>query len=125
MMGIDFSTLVYLPAFDFYARPITVTPIKSNPSGGPYTIRGIWTTQDTELMAEEGLAVLADQETILDVRDNEFFDAGVPVPQQGDLINIPADGNVPAEGDFEVVHTSRNGGGETTLVIRAWGPAEP
>jgi hypothetical protein len=123
-MGIDFSTMVYLPNYDFFARPVTVTPIMSNPSSGPYPIRGIWTTDEIDVMTEGG-AIVSDQVTILDVRDNEFFDIGQPVPIQGDLINIPADGNVPAEGDFEVLDQDKNGGGETKLSLRKWGPPAP
>jgi hypothetical protein len=44
------------------------------------------------------------------------------LPEQGDLINIPADGEVPAEGDFEVTRVTRIDGGETTLSIRKYEP---
>ena len=47
---------------------------------------------------------------------------GQVLPQQGDLIHIPAEGMIPAEGDFEVTDVDRNGGGETTLAIRKWEP---
>jgi hypothetical protein len=121
-MGQDFSTTNYLPCQDFFGRDITVTPIKSNPSGGAYAARGIFSTGPVEIMSATGMAVLSDHETILDIRDVEFFDAGQVLPEQGDLINIPADGEVPAEGDFEVTRVTRIDGGETTLSIRKYEP---
>lgn len=123
-MGLDFSTMVYLVTQDFFGRPVTITPIMSNPSSGPYPIRGIYNSGDIDIVTEAG-NIMSDQETTLDIRDNEFFDIGQPVPIQGDLITIPADGNVPAAGDFEVTDTDASGGGETTLAIRKYGPPAP
>ena len=124
-MGVDFSTIVYLPCQDFFARDITITPIMSNPSASAYTLRGIWDTGDVEILPDGSMAILADQETSVDIRDNEFFDNGQVLPQQGDLIDMPADGNNPAEGTFEVIKSVRNGGGETTLTIRKYETAAP
>jgi len=124
-MGIDFSTMVKLPCQDFFGRPIIVTPIMSSPGAGAYVARGIWDSGHIEIETGSGATVILDQETIIDVRDNEFFENGWPVPIQGDLINVPADGNVPAEGDFEVTGTENDGGGETTLRVRKFEPAAP
>ena len=44
----------------------------------------------------------------MDIRDNELFAIGQVLPQQGDLIHIPAEGPIPAEGDFEVTDADRN-----------------
>lgn len=123
-MGIDFSTLVYLPNYDFWGRDIIVTPIKSNPSASAYGARGIYNSGAIDIMTEAG-NIVSDNETTLDIRDNEFFDIGQPLPIQGDLITIPADGNVPAAGDFEVTDTNAGDGGETTLAIRKWGSPAP
>jgi hypothetical protein len=124
-MAIDFSSVLYLQCQDQFSRDVTITPINSAPGSGAYAARGIYGTRDVEVQTDMGMAIVSDQETILDIRDNEFFDAGLVLPQQGDLINIPQDGNIPAEGDFEVTDTHRNGGGETTLVIRKFEPAAP
>lgn len=114
-MGLDFSTLVYLPNFDMFARPITVTPLASQPSFPAYGARGIYDTRPIDVQANDG-SIFSDQQTILDVRDVEF---GV-VPEQLDQIHIPYDpaSNMPDLGTFEVTHTESNGGGETTLIIR-------
>jgi hypothetical protein len=112
-MGQDYSGLIYAPTYDVFARQITVTPVISQPAAGAYTARGIYDTQDKEVPGENG-TIFVDQETILDILESEF----PTLPTQKDLIDIPNDGNVPAEGSFEVMSSSSNGGGETTLVIR-------
>jgi hypothetical protein len=114
-MAVNFSTLVYLPNFDMFARPINVTPLASQPGMPAYFARGIYDTRPVDVQALDG-SIISDQQTILDVRDEEFS----VVPEQLDRINIPPDadaGNV-GVGDYEVTDTESNGGGETTLVLR-------
>jgi hypothetical protein len=123
-MAVDFSTVLYLHAQDFFSRAITVTPVASNPGAPAYTVRGIYTTRPVEIMVE-GMAMVSDQQTIVDIRDNEFFDAGHLLPIQGDLIDIPAEGNIPSVGMLEVTDTDANGGGETTLTVRKLMTAAP
>jgi hypothetical protein len=114
-MALDFSTLVYLPNFDMFARPITVTPLASQPGMPAFGGRGIYDTRPIDVQAQDG-SIFSDQQTILDVRDVEFS----VVPEQLDQIHIPYDpaSNSPDLGTFEVTHTEANGGGETTLIIR-------
>lgn len=113
-MAVNFSTLVYLPNFDMFARPVTITPLASQPGLPAYTARGIYDTRGIDVQAEDG-SIVSDQQTILDIRDEEF---GV-IPDQLDRIHIPFDPDAGRDlGDFEVVNTENNGGGETTLVIR-------
>ena len=113
-MAVDFSTLVYLPNYDTFARPVTVTPLASQPGLPAYSTRGIYNTRPLDVMTEDG-ATFADQQSILDVRDVEFS----VVPTQLDRIFIPSDPDAGAElGEYEVVNAESNGGGETTLLIR-------
>lgn len=120
-MAVNFSTLVYLPNFDLFARPITVTPLASQPGLPAYDARGIYDTRPIDVQAEDG-SIISDQQTILDVRDEEFS----AVPEQLDKIHIPADPDAGRDlGDFEVTDTEANGGGETTLVIRKIVAAKP
>jgi len=120
-VAINFSTLVYLPNYDTFARGVIVTPIASQPGLPAYTARGIYDTRPIDVQALDG-AVISDQQTILDVRDAEF----AIVPQQLDHIYIGEDTEAgPALGDFEVVDTEENGGGETTLVLRKIVTAKP
>jgi hypothetical protein len=128
-MAVNFSTLVYLPVQDLFGRAMIFTPLKSNPGAPAFTLRGIWTTREVEIAANvggwEGMAMVSDAQTIVDIRDREFIDGGYAVPIQGDLVEIPAEDDIPAEGIFEIVDTDPNGGGETTLTVRRWGPSEP
>jgi hypothetical protein len=124
-VAVDFSTVLYLHAQDMFGREIIITPVNSSPGSPAYTLRGIWTTRPIEILTDVGMAVLADQETIVDIRDNEFLDAGYAIPSQGDLVQIPADNGIPDEGTYEITKTEINGGGETTLVVRKWMVAAP
>lgn len=103
-MGIDFSTAVLVPNYNLFGRPVMF----SFGSG-----RGIYSTVGIEIPAEDG-SLISDQRTILDIREAEF----ATIPAQGDRLTIPADGNVPAAGDFEVTDVWSDGGGETTLALR-------
>jgi hypothetical protein len=120
-MAVNFSTLVKLPCQDLFAVPITVTPIASRPGQPAYASRGIFNTGAIDVALTDG-SIFSDQQTILDVRDIEYGD--VP-PAQGDLINIPFDCNGAPLGNFEVTDSSKDGGGQTTLTLRRYGPAKP
>jgi hypothetical protein len=120
-MAVNFSALVYLPNFDMWARPIVVTPFGSQPGQPAYTVRGIFDTRPIDVQAEDG-SIYCEQQTILDVRDDEFS----VVPTQSDHIHIPSDFDAGSDlGDYEVIATEINGGGETTLVIRKLISARP
>src|SRR5580765_4453347 len=113
-MAINFSTLVYLPNYDTFARSITVFPLASQPGAPGYTARGIYDTRPIDVQGLDG-SIVSDQQTILDVREAEF----TVVPEQLDRIHIPADvDGGPDLGEYEATDTETNGGGETTLVIR-------
>ncbi len=103
-MGIDFSTEVLLPNYNLFARPVVFV-------AGPG--RGIYGTVGIEIPAEDG-SLISDQRTILDIREAEFG----TLPVQGERLTIPADGGVPALGEFEVTDLWSDGGGETTLALR-------
>jgi hypothetical protein len=120
-MAVDFSTLVYLPNFDMFARPITVTPLASQPGLPAYIARGIYDTRPIDVQAEDG-SIISDQQTILDILEVEF----AVIPEQLDRIHISADPAAGRDlGDFEVTNAETNGGGETTLVIRKIVSARP
>jgi len=119
-MGVNYSTLILLPNYEFFARDITVTPVVSQPGVPAYAARGIYDTEVIEIPGD-GMSIITDQRTILDVREIEF---GV-VPVQGDLIAIGPDGDNPDLGSFDVIDAWTNGGGETTLVLRQIVPAYP
>jgi len=120
-VAVNFSTLVYLPNYDTFARAVTITPLASQPGMPAYTARGIYDTRPIDVQALDG-SIISDQQTILDIREAEFS----VLPQQLDRVFIGSDADAgPALGDFEVVDADSNGGGETTLVLRKIVTAKP
>lgn len=114
-MGIDYSTMIYLPNYEVWARSVSITPLASLGSTTPYANRGIFHTETLDVAAEDG-SIFSTQKTTLDVREIEY----AVLPAQGDRIFIPADSGAMVElGDFEVIDSYTNGGGETTLVLRS------
>jgi hypothetical protein len=119
-MPVDFSTQIHSHTYEVFARPITVTPIKSQPNQSAYSARGIYGTVPIDVVAEDG-SIISDARTIIDLREIEFS----TIPIQGDQITIPASGNLPALGSFEILDTDTNGGGETTATLRKVMVARP
>jgi hypothetical protein len=120
-MPINFSEQVYSHAQDTFGRMITVTPIASqSASPAAYGARGILDIEDLEVQALDG-SIVSETRVVLDIREVEF----AVLPLQGDLIDIPADSGLHAEGQFEVIDTHPNGGGETTLTLRHIVQAKP
>ena len=77
--------------------------------------RGIYDTDKLETIAEDG-NVMIEQQTILDIREDEF----TTLPIQGDTVAIPYEpiSGLPDEGSFQIVKVTNNGGGEFTLQLR-------
>ncbi len=119
-MPMDFPSLVYTPAYSVFSRPVTITPLNSQPGQPAYTARGIYGTQPVDVLTENQ-NVLSDHVTILDILEKDFS----VLPVQGDHINIPACLGSTNLGDFEVLDATTNGGGETTLQIRKLVAAKP
>ena len=120
-MPIDFSNEVYLVAFNTFARPITVTPIASQPGAPSYGGNGIFDSKETDVLTEDG-SIFSDSKTILDVRIEDF-----PVrPLQGDLIAVSDMPGAPG-GMFEIADVAGvgNAGGELTLTLKALVPTKP
>jgi hypothetical protein len=115
-MAVNFSTDLYSPEQDQFGRPIMITPIASQPSGGAsYQGRGIYDTVAVNVMLDDG-SIFSDQRTIVDICAAEYV---VP-PQQLDQISIPYDpaSGLPPLGDFEITNVLDNGGGELTLELK-------
>ena len=105
---------VYLPNWNVWARPVTVTPLVSQPGQPAYGGRGYFDTKEIDILAESG-AIVSDAQTYLDILLAEF-----PVlPMQGDQIDIPFHQGVPG-GTFIVLDLagSGNAGGMITLQLR-------
>lgn len=123
---IDFDALVLAPCQSILARPITVTPLASQPgnstamppllAGLPYLARGIWSSKPTDVATEDG--ILSSQVHTLDIRALDF-----PVPPiAGDVIEVPAAGSLPRLGVCLVEDTDDDGQGGTVLTLKIVGP---
>lgn len=121
-MAIDFSLVVYLQCQNTFGRSVTFTPVVSQPGAPAYTLRGIIATRPLMVETSVGMAVLSDQETILDIREREF----TVTPKQGDLIDVPVENGITdMVGAYEITDAAWNGGGEVTLSLRKLVTAAP
>jgi hypothetical protein len=112
-MAINFSTMVYFPAMNTFAVPLTIYPSMSRPGVGPLDGRGILSTQELPIMAEDG-SIITSKKTILDILMVEWD----VLPQQSDQVLIPYDCNGEPRGLYEILSRSENGGGQMTFELR-------
>jgi hypothetical protein len=119
-MGVDFATWVYSPCFDTFARSLTFYPIVSQPGVAGFVARGIFDTNETDVVAMDG-SILTNARTELDIFQPEW---GV-YPRQGDVVDIPWEDDVDG-GVFTVadVHGFGNAGGELTLILSRYEPSK-
>jgi hypothetical protein len=114
-MAVNFDVLLQSTVFDFYAVPVTFTPLASQPGAPAYSGVGIFSTYEDDVAALDG-SIFANQRTLLDIRESDF----AVLPQQGDHCTIPLDSNGRPLGEFEVIDVSSHGGGQTALKIRKY-----
>jgi hypothetical protein len=114
-MAVNMDVLLQSPIFDFWAVPVTFIPLKSQPSTPSYQGRGIFGTYSSDVAALDG-SIYSDQRTILDIRESEF----AVIPQQNDHVIIPRDENGVDRGEWVIIDSSSNGGGQTMLTIRKY-----
>jgi hypothetical protein len=114
-MPVNFDVLLQIPTFDFWAVPVTFTPIHSQPGQPSYPGRGILSTYNADVMGMDS-SLFTDQRTILDIRESEF----AVLPQQNDHVTIPKDCNNVPKGEYQIVNSVSNGGGQTMLTIRKY-----
>jgi hypothetical protein len=114
-MAVNFDVLLQSPVFDFYAVPVTFTPLKSQPGQPAYEGRGIYGTYDVDVPADDG-SIMTDQRTILDIRESEF----AVLPVQDDHCTIPLDCDGAPRGEYQIIDATSNGGGQTVLTIRKY-----
>jgi hypothetical protein len=115
-MAVNLDVLLQSPIFDFWAVPVTFTPLASQPGQPAYQGRGILNTYSIDVEAADN-SIYSDQRTILDIRESEF--GGLP-PQQNDHVTIPLDCNGVPKGEYQIIDASSDGGGQTMLTIRKY-----
>jgi hypothetical protein len=113
-MAVNFLQEIYKPAHDWFSRTVIVTPVKSQPGVASYTSRGIFDTNETDVVGLDG-QIYSDAVTELDILIDEY-----PIlPQQGDIVFIPKEADVDG-GTFEIEDLGGvgNAGGELTLTLK-------
>jgi len=114
-MAVNLDVLLQSPIFDFFAVPCIFRPLVSQPGKADYSGRGILNTYMLNVVAEDG-SIFSDQRTILDIRDSEF----AVMPLQNDHVIIPKDCNEAPKGEYQIIDSSSDGGGQTCLTIRKY-----
>jgi len=113
-MAVNFLQEVYIPAFNLFSRSVVVSPAISQPGQAAYNARGIFDTNETDVIGLDN-QIFSDAKTELDILIDEF-----PIlPKQGDIIFIPYEADVDG-GTFEVLDLAGvgNAGGEITLTLK-------
>jgi len=113
MSSVDFAFWVYEPCFGIFARSVTFYPTVSQPGVGGFVTRGIFDTNDIDVIGQDD-EIVTDSRTELDI----FMPEWSVLPQQGDTCFIPWESDVDG-GAFVVadVHGHGNAGGELTLTL--------
>lgn len=120
-MEVSLPLSLYGPVYDFWARPVTINPLVSQPTAASYAARGCLDTREVDVVAEDG-SVFSDAKTELRIRQIEF----AIMPMQGDTVDIPIDQEVDG-GSFEIVELLGwgNAGGEITMILKRIVTAKP
>jgi len=117
---VDFDALVLKPCEDTFSRPITVTPLMSQPGQPSYAARGIYTKKPVDV-ATEGGAVFSDHQPTLGIRYSEFQ----VKPLARDLVAIPAYLQWPVIGNFEIITIDDDSEGHGRCWLRRLLPTAP
>jgi hypothetical protein len=116
----NFVDSVYDPVFTAFARPVTVTPIKSQPGQPAYSSVGYFDSTSLDVIGE-GMSVISDAKLSLDIHILHFS----ILPMQGDEIDMPMHQKAPG-GMFLVLDVSPdNAQGMHTLTLRYLGASRP
>lgn len=109
---IDFDALVLGPSQAVFGRPIVVTPTASQPGSPAYPARAIWSSKAIDVAMDDN-SILSSQQHTLDIRCSEF----AVQPAQGDRIDMPASGSLPAI-SFVIEDGDDDGQGGTALSVK-------
>ena len=114
---IDFGGLVLAPAMAVFARPVTVTPLVSQPGAAAYPARGVWAVRAIDVPLEDG-TIMNSKVLTLGIRTAEF----AVRPRKGDQIEVLAHGSLPRVGICLVDDTNPDGQGGMSLIAKVIGP---
>ena len=114
---IDFEALVLGPCQDAFSRPVTVTPLASQPGQPAYQARGIWRAPQANVALEDG-SVMNSQDLILGMKRGDMT---VPV-LEGDQIEIDTYLSLPRIGVCLIDRINKDGIGDMQIVLKITGP---
>jgi hypothetical protein len=117
----NLATDVYAMAWNAFARPVTVTPLVSQPGAPSYDARGYYDERELDIMGEDG-SVISSKQAYLDILIAEF-----PIlPMQGDLIDISFHQGVPG-GSYYVLDLGGDGnaGGMINMTLKSNNQSKP
>src|SRR5215467_6673430 len=119
-MGLDYPFWVYQPCYETFARSITFYPMVSQPGVAGFAARGIFDTNETDVIAMDG-SIYTDAKTELDI----FMAEWAVYPRQGDIVDIPFEDDIDG-GVFVVsdVQGFGNAGGELSLTLQRYEEAK-
>ena len=114
-MAVNWSDELYAKAWGAFSRPMTVTPVVSQPGAPAYAARCYFDSKETDILTEAN-SVLSDSQTFIDIRRVEFS----VEPKQGDIIDIPFNEGVEG-GSYYVMDLAGKGnaGGIITISLQA------
>ena len=106
-MAVNLDVLLQGPIFDFWAVPVTFTPLASQPGQPAYQGRGILNTYSASMsQASTARSIPTSAPSSTSAR------ASSPCcPQQNDHVTIPLDCNNVPKGEYQIVDASSDGGG--------------
>lgn len=110
---IDLDRLILRPALAAFSRPITYSPLVSQPGAPAFRARGVYDETPVDI-GTEGDGIMSSVNITLGIRLSEF---AVP-PMQGDRLTIPAHLSLPAVGDCIVDNLDRDGNGGGILALK-------
>ena len=110
---IDFAALALGPGVATFGRPVTVTPLASQPAKPPFPASGVWSVRNVDVPMELG-GNLNTTTITLGIRLADW--PVKPVPQM--QIHVPAAGSYPDEGTLWIDDVDPDGQGGATLTLK-------
>ena len=127
-MTVDLSDLVLGPNMDVWAKPVMVTPVKSQPGQPAYAAEGIWTQTDIDVLLDGGER-LASSTLTLGIKLDDFVAAAAGVwPAVGDQLSVLRSDipglapGVSGSANFLIDMVRPDGQGGAKLILKALTP---
>ena len=115
-MAVNFDVLLQTSVFDFFAVPVTFTPLKSQPGQPAYSGRGILGTY------VEDVAALDDARSSPTSAPSSISARASSRCCRSRTITAPSRSTATAcrRGEYQIIDATSNGGGQTMLTIRKY-----